>query len=145
MNLFLSKKMIGILSLLIIAAVLTVLALPNDKVDFNTQVKPILNKNCITCHGGVKQKAVFSLLFREEALGKTIQYYLLNPPETNGALENNLRDPFNYKMEDELVHVYTQCMEKMKKIILGAQIKLLNYHPYPHPKAPNLKADHRGR
>ena len=81
----------------------------------------------------------------EEALGKTIQYYLLNPPETNGALENNLRDPFNYKMEDELVHVYTQCMEKMKKIILGAQIKLLNYHPYPHPKAPNLKADHRGR
>ena len=71
MNLFLSKKMIGILSLLIIAAVLTVLALPNDKVDFNTQVKPILNKNCITCHGGVKQKAGFSLLFREEALGKT--------------------------------------------------------------------------
>ncbi len=71
MNLFLSKKMIGILSLLIIAAVLTVLALPNDKIDFNTQVKPILNKNCITCHGGVKQKAGFSLLFREEALGKT--------------------------------------------------------------------------
>ena len=47
MNLFLSKKMIGILSLLIIAAVLTVLALPNDKVDFNTQVKPILNKNVL--------------------------------------------------------------------------------------------------
>jgi hypothetical protein len=71
MNLFLSKKMIGVLSLLIIAAVLTLLALPNDKIDFNTQVKPILNKNCITCHGGVKQKAGFSLLFREEALGKT--------------------------------------------------------------------------
>ncbi len=71
MNLFLSKKMIGVVSLLIIAAVLTLLALPNDKVDFNTQVKPILNKKCITCHGGVKQKAGFSLLFREEALGKT--------------------------------------------------------------------------
>ena len=71
MNLLRSKKMIGIISLLIIAAVLTVLALPNDKIDFNTQVKPIFNKKCITCHGGVKQKAGFSLLFREEALGNT--------------------------------------------------------------------------
>jgi Protein of unknown function (DUF1553)/Protein of unknown function (DUF1549)/Planctomycete cytochrome C len=40
-------------------------------IDYNTQVKPILNKNCITCHGGVKQKSGFSLLFRSEALGKT--------------------------------------------------------------------------
>jgi hypothetical protein len=71
MNLLSSKKMIGVISLLIIAAVLTVLALPNDKVDFNTQVKPILNKKCISCHGGVKQKSGFSLLFEEEALGKT--------------------------------------------------------------------------
>lgn len=40
-------------------------------VDFTTQVKPIINQKCITCHGGVKQKAGFSLLFREEALAKT--------------------------------------------------------------------------
>lgn len=40
-------------------------------VDFSTEVKPILNKHCISCHGGVKAKAGFSLLFREEALAKT--------------------------------------------------------------------------
>jgi len=40
-------------------------------VDFTTQVKPIINKYCITCHGGVRQKGGFSLLFREEALAKT--------------------------------------------------------------------------
>jgi hypothetical protein len=40
-------------------------------VDFTTEVKPILNKHCITCHGGVRQKGGFSLLFRDEALGKT--------------------------------------------------------------------------
>lgn len=40
-------------------------------IDFNTQVKPIINKNCITCHGGVKRQSGFSLLFRSEALGKT--------------------------------------------------------------------------
>jgi hypothetical protein len=40
-------------------------------VDFTTQVKPILNRNCITCHGGVRQKGGFSLLFRDEALAAT--------------------------------------------------------------------------
>ncbi|MEX1241834.1 MAG: DUF1549 domain-containing protein, partial [Cyclobacteriaceae bacterium] len=40
-------------------------------VDFTAHVKPIINQKCITCHGGVKQKAGFSLLFREEALAKT--------------------------------------------------------------------------
>ncbi|MBS1507422.1 MAG: DUF1553 domain-containing protein [Bacteroidetes bacterium] len=39
-------------------------------VDFNTQVKPILNKRCITCHGGVKRESEYSLLFRKEAMDK---------------------------------------------------------------------------
>jgi hypothetical protein len=42
-----------------------------SKIDYNTQVKPILNKKCISCHGGVKRKAGFSLLFRSEALDTT--------------------------------------------------------------------------
>ena len=39
-----------------------------EKIDYNTQVKPILNKKCITCHGGVKAKGGFSLMTREDAL-----------------------------------------------------------------------------
>jgi hypothetical protein len=42
-----------------------------DRIDFNTQVKPIINKRCISCHGGVKSNAGFSLLFREEAIDTT--------------------------------------------------------------------------
>jgi mono/diheme cytochrome c family protein len=38
------------------------------RVDYNTQVKPLLNKNCIACHGGVKKASGFSLLFKQEAL-----------------------------------------------------------------------------
>ncbi len=38
------------------------------EVDFNTEVKPIFNKKCIACHGGVRRKANFSLLFRADAL-----------------------------------------------------------------------------
>ncbi|MBV8252611.1 MAG: DUF1553 domain-containing protein [Chitinophaga sp.] len=41
------------------------------KPDFSTEIKPILNKHCISCHGGVKQNGGFSVLFREEALGIT--------------------------------------------------------------------------
>ncbi len=39
-----------------------------DRIDFSADVKPILNKHCISCHGGVKRNAKFSLLFRHEAL-----------------------------------------------------------------------------
>ena len=37
-------------------------------VDFNTEVKPILNKHCVACHGGVKKAANLSFLFSQEAL-----------------------------------------------------------------------------
>ena len=42
-----------------------------EKVDFSAEIKPILNKRCISCHGGVKQNGGFSVLFREEALDST--------------------------------------------------------------------------
>lgn len=41
-----------------------------SKIDYNSQVKPIINKSCITCHGGVKKQGGYSLLFKEEAYGK---------------------------------------------------------------------------
>jgi mono/diheme cytochrome c family protein len=41
---------------------------PREKIDFNTQVKPVFNKKCIACHGGVRRKSGFSLLFRQDAL-----------------------------------------------------------------------------
>ncbi|SDF13743.1 Planctomycete cytochrome C [Pricia antarctica] len=41
-----------------------------DRVDFSTQIKPILNNKCITCHGGVKKNGGFSLLFEKDALAE---------------------------------------------------------------------------
>ena len=40
----------------------------SQEVDFNSQIRPILNKKCISCHGGVKRSGGFSLLFPSEAL-----------------------------------------------------------------------------
>ena len=42
-----------------------------EKVSYNEQIRLIFNKHCLACHGGVKKSGGFSLLFREEALGKT--------------------------------------------------------------------------
>ncbi|WP_236252680.1 PSD1 and planctomycete cytochrome C domain-containing protein [Echinicola sp. 20G] len=43
----------------------------DEKVDFNAEVRPIINNKCISCHGGVKQSGKFSLLFESEALAAT--------------------------------------------------------------------------
>src|SRR3546814_5639398 len=41
------------------------------EVDYSAKVKTILNKHCISCHGGVKQNGGFSVLFREQAMDTT--------------------------------------------------------------------------
>ncbi len=52
-----------------IAALLTSwLGIFEKRVDYNADVKPILNKNCMACHGGVKKAGNVSFLFEEEML-----------------------------------------------------------------------------
>ena len=66
LNLLKKKKPIFFLFVLIL-----LISCNEEQIDFNTQVRPILNKNCISCHGGVKQSGGFGMIFRENALGKT--------------------------------------------------------------------------
>lgn len=39
-----------------------------ELIDYNEHIRPILNKNCTECHGGVKAAGGVSFLFREEAI-----------------------------------------------------------------------------
>ena len=72
MFLFLRKRLL-IAGILLVGAVFVLwrVLTPERRVDFNSEVKPIINAKCITCHGGVRAKGGFSLLFREDAFAKT--------------------------------------------------------------------------
>ena len=47
------KKTIAVVATLVALASVFVWATHSSPVDFNADVKPIINKKCITCHGGV--------------------------------------------------------------------------------------------
>lgn len=67
------KRIIVIIAVLIVVFLVGVFAFKKDNqpIDFSADVKPILNKHCISCHGGVKKSGGFSLLFEEEAFAVT--------------------------------------------------------------------------
>jgi hypothetical protein len=71
MKFLLSKKVLLIVTVLVVTVLLFTFSTSNHTIDFNTEVKPILNSKCISCHGGVKRQAGFSVLFRSEALANT--------------------------------------------------------------------------
>jgi hypothetical protein len=71
MKIKLNKKLLFITGILVAALIVTTSLIGYETVDYNTEVKPLFNKKCISCHGGVKKESGFSLLFRSEALGET--------------------------------------------------------------------------
>ncbi|MBX2815103.1 MAG: DUF1549 domain-containing protein [Saprospiraceae bacterium] len=49
------------------ASLLLLIGCGHDDISYNANIRPILNKNCLACHGGIKQSGGFSLLFEEDA------------------------------------------------------------------------------
>lgn len=67
----LKRSLIFVVSAFIVLVALYTQFYSHPAVEFSADVKPILNKHCISCHGGVKKNAGFSLLFEEEAFAVT--------------------------------------------------------------------------
>jgi hypothetical protein len=90
-------------------------------VDFNAEVKPIINKKCISCHGGVKREGGFSLLFRSEALAKTKSgKFAIIPGDPDGSemiRRLHLKDP------EERMPYKREPLSKKKSDILRRWIK----------------------
>ena len=91
------KKTFLITGLLTGVATIFVFSTSHHIVDFNTEVKPIINKKCISCHGGVKRQGDFSLLFRSEAVAKikSGKYGIIpgDPDNSEMIRRINLKDP----------------------------------------------------
>lgn len=91
------RKLFIILSILAVVVVAFTFSTGWQEVDFNAEVKPIINKNCITCHGGVRRQADFSLLFRSDALAKAKsgKYAIVpgHPEESEMIRRLTLNDP----------------------------------------------------
>jgi hypothetical protein len=73
------KKPLYLLSGMVIIMGITILSAGMDhhlyfwheeEIQFSSDIKPIINKSCIVCHGGVKQMGEFSLLFQDEAYSR---------------------------------------------------------------------------
>ncbi|NNE34612.1 MAG: DUF1553 domain-containing protein [Rhodothermales bacterium] len=56
------------ISIPVFAVLFGLAACTSEPVDFNAEIRPILNEQCVTCHGGVKTSAELNLQFRELAL-----------------------------------------------------------------------------
>ncbi|HEY4935067.1 MAG TPA: DUF1549 domain-containing protein, partial [Puia sp.] len=116
------KKTLLAISILVMVVLIFIIGTSQKPIDFTTQVKPILNKNCITCHGGVRQKGGFSLLFREEALAKLKSGKLAiipgDPDHSEMIRRISLRDPEDrmpYKhdpLNKEDIHILTRWIKE---------------------------------
>lgn len=83
------------------------------------------------------------LLPVQEALPKTVRWYLQNQPQPGGEIEKRLGDPFDYEMEDRLVEIQREAMNRMKQV--GSSTQKPRPHPYAHPKIQGERRDHRER
>jgi len=69
----------------------------------------------------------------EEALGRTVAWYLENRPEPGGEAERQLRDAFDYATEDNLIHDYQRfLLQAREQAAVGYHYR----HSYAHPKSP---------
>ncbi len=143
MNLKLLKASILLLSVILAAAALPYIRIA--RVDYNTQVKPILNKHCLSCHGGVKRQAGFSLLTREAALAPTESgHAAIRPGNPDGSemirrLQSHdpeVRMPYKEApLEAAEINILKQWIKE------GAHWELnWSYRPVTAPEVPKPKA-----
>ena len=79
-----------------------------------------------------------------EALATTARWYAEHRPEPGGAIEQRLRDPFDYDAEDELVALARESIDRMRQISFERH-RGPGPHPYAHPREPGQARDHRDR
>ncbi len=73
------------------------------------------------------------LIPAEKAIGLTVRWYLENRPQPGCEVEQQLRDPFDYEIEDRLMDEFVKASARVKEL---APLRLGFRHPYAHPERP---------
>lgn len=68
-----------------------------------------------------------------EAIERTVNWYLENPPAPGGEEERQLSDPFDYEAEDRFLEAYDRFVAECQAIPFEG---IVYRHQYEHPKAP---------
>jgi hypothetical protein len=69
----------------------------------------------------------------QEAMRRTVQWYLEHRPQPDGEEERQLGDPFDYTAEDAFLTAHRQFVERAHCIPFAG---VYYEHQYSHPKAP---------
>lgn len=78
----------------------------------------------------------------EEAIRRTVNWYLDNRPEPGGQEERNVRDTFDYDAEDRFIEEFKATAARIREIPI---VREPRHHTYAHPKTAGEMRDHRGR
>jgi nucleoside-diphosphate-sugar epimerase len=73
----------------------------------------------------------------EEAIQRTVNWYLNDPPPRGGELEQRLGDPFDYTTEERIIKEYKETVSKLVGL---ASVGYEWRHFYDHPTAPSTTA-----
>ena len=134
-------------SFTVLIAVLGFMLFGNEKeVDYSTQIKPILNKHCISCHGGVKKNGGFSVLFEEEALALTESGHpaiIPGDPENSELIKRLTESDPELRMPYEKAPLSKEEIELLKSWIRqGAKWgKHWAYEAVKEPILPEIKVE----
>jgi nucleoside-diphosphate-sugar epimerase len=65
-----------------------------------------------------------------EGLEQTVKWYLKNRPEYGGELEQQLKDPFDYEAEDQLISEYEEAERRIReRTFVGYRYRHADDHP----------------
>ncbi|MEM7384768.1 MAG: DUF1553 domain-containing protein, partial [Verrucomicrobiota bacterium] len=71
-----ARRVVAVRSVFLLSLLLMIPFVPrvageeSGRVDFEESIRPLFNRHCTKCHGGVKQAGGVSFIYRERALGK---------------------------------------------------------------------------
>jgi hypothetical protein len=73
----------------------------------------------------------------KEGLKRTVQWFLEHRPEPGGEIEQQLRDPFKYDVEDKIIQEFEKAGSKIHEIPFDLEAKK---YGYADPRIPQIKS-----